>query len=71
MEKVHIDFRDQIARNKRKSVLLMFSVIVFIVVLGYVISMAFSPAYFTLIMIIAIIFSIIYVVVGFYNSDKI
>ncbi len=71
MEKVHIDFRDQIASNKRKSVFLMFSVIVFIVLLGWAISNAFSPAYFTMIMIIAIIFSIFYVVIGFYNSDKI
>jgi heat shock protein HtpX len=71
MEKVRIDFRDQIAKNKRKSVFLMFSVIIFIVLLGYVISMAISPAYFTMIMIIAIIFSIVYVVAGFYNSHKI
>lgn len=71
MEKIRIDFRDQIVRNKRKSVLLMFSVIVIIVLLGYVISMAFSPEYFTLIMIIAIIFSIVYVVAGYYNSHKI
>jgi len=71
MEKVRIDFRDQIAANKRKSVFLMFSVIVVIVLLGWVISMALNPVYFTLIMIIAIIFSIVYVVAGFYNSDKI
>lgn len=71
MEKVRIDFRDQIAKNKRKSVLLMFIVIVFIVLLGWVISMAMSPAYFTMIMVIAIIFSIIYVVAGYYNSHKI
>ncbi len=71
MEKVRIDFRDQIARNKRKSVFLMFSVIVFLVLLGWVISMALNPVYFTLIMVIAIIFSIVYVVAGYYNSDKI
>ncbi len=71
MEKIRIDFRDQIAANKRKSVFLIFSVIVIIVLLGYAISMAFSPEYFTFIMIIATIFSIIYVVVGYYNSHKI
>ena len=69
--KQRIDFRDQIAHNKRKSVFLMFSVFVVLVLLGYVISMAFSPIYFTLIMIIAIIFSIGYILISFYNSHKI
>jgi heat shock protein HtpX len=69
--KKRIDFRDQIARNKRKSVFLMFSVFVVLVLLGYVISLAFSPAYFFFIMIIAIIFSMIYILVSFYNSHKI
>jgi len=66
-----IDFRDQIARNKRKSVFLMFSVFVILVLLGYVISLAFSPGYFFLIMIIAIIFSISYILISYYNSHKI
>ena len=69
--KRRIDFRDQIARNKRKSVFLMFSVFVILVLLGYVISLAFSPAYFFFIMIIAIIFSMIYILVSYYNSHKI
>ena len=69
--KQRIDFRDQITRNKRKSIFLMFSVFVILVALGYVISLAFSPIYFTLIMIIAIIFSISYILVSYYNSHKI
>ena len=69
--KKRIDFRDQIARNKRRSALLMFCVFIILVVLGYVISLAFSPAYFTFIMIIAIIFSLTYILVSFYNSHKI
>lgn len=69
--KKRIDFRDQIARNKRKSVFLMFSVFVILVLLGYVISLAFSPAYFFLIMIIAILFSIGYILISYYNSHKI
>ena len=69
--KQRIDFRDQISRNKRKSVFLMFSVFVVLVLLGYVISLAFSPGYFFIIMIIAIIFSISYILVSFYKSDKI
>ena len=66
-----IDFRDQIARNKRKSFILILSVFVVIVALGYAISYAFSPVYFTFIMIIAIIFSLVYIVSGYYNSHKI
>ena len=66
-----IDFRDQISRNKRKSVFLMIGIFFVIVLLGYVISMAFAPGYFFIIMIFAIIFSMIYILTSFYNSDKI
>jgi heat shock protein HtpX len=66
-----IDFRDQIARNKRKSFFLVLIVFAVIVLLGYAISFAFDPAYFFTIMIIAIIFSIFYTLISFYNSDKI
>ena len=69
--KQRIDFRDQIARNKRKSVFLMVSVFVILVLLGYVISLAFSPGYFFIIMIIAIIFSIFYILGSYYNSHTI
>ena len=66
-----IDFRDQIASNKTKSFL--FSLIVFavIIVLGWAISFAFSPEYFFSIMIIASLFSIFYVMITYFNSDKI
>ena len=66
-----IDFRDQISRNKRKSFFLMFFVLVLIIALGYAISFAFSPGYFFAIMIIAIIFSISYLLIMFYNSHSI
>jgi len=66
-----VDFRDAIARNKRKSFFLILIVFVFFVALGYAISFAFSPAYFFKIMIIAIIFSMVYILISFYNSDKI
>ena len=42
-----------------------------IILFGYVISMALDPGYFFFIMIIAIVFSIFYVVFSYYNSDKI
>jgi heat shock protein HtpX len=67
----HIDFRDQIKRNKIKSFFLVASISIFIVLLGYVISFAFSPEYFFTIMIIAIIFSLIYTTATYRNSHKI
>ena len=66
-----IDFRDQISRNKYKSVFLMTIVFVVLVLLGYVISLAFEPGYFFIIMIFSIVFSISYVLLNFYKSDKI
>jgi heat shock protein HtpX len=66
-----IDFRDQISRNKTKSFFLVTIVFLFFILLGYVISMAFNPGYFWVIMIIAIIFSISYTLISYYNSDKI
>lgn len=67
----HVDFRDQISKNKMKSFFLMASIFIVIVLLGYAISFAFSPGYFFTIMILAIIFSIFYVVTNYYNSDRI
>lgn len=69
MEKV--DFRDQIARNKRKSFFLILLISIFFVALGYAISMAFAPEYFFLIMIITIIFTLTYTLISYYNSHKI
>lgn len=66
-----IDFRDQIAKNKLKSFFLMVSIFIIIIILGYVISFAFEPGYFFVIMIIAIIISILYVWISYYNSGKI
>jgi heat shock protein HtpX len=66
-----IIFHDQIARNKRKSIFLIAIIIAVLILLGYVIGLAVDPTYFTIIMIISIIFSVTYVWFGFYNSDKI
>ena len=66
-----IDFRDQISRNKWKSIFLMIVIFFVIVILGYVISFAFEPGYFFIIMIFAIIFSLSYILISYYNSDKI
>src|SRR3989338_11200146 len=71
MEKVRIDFRDQIAKNKRKSFFLIVIIFVFIVLLGYIISFAFEPGYFFIIMILAIIISLTYPLISYYNSARI
>jgi len=66
-----IDFRDQISRNKRKSFLLILIISIVFVLFGYVISFAFDPGYFFVVMIISVIFTLCYVLIGYYNSDKI
>lgn len=66
-----ISFHDQIQRNKLKSVFLIFVIIGFFVVLGYVISVVYDPSLFFVIMVFAIVFSLVYVVAGYYNSHKI
>jgi heat shock protein HtpX len=71
MEPIRVDFRDQIASNKRMSFFLIAGIFAVIVIFGYVISMAFEPGYFFLIMIVSIVFSISYIVLSYYNSDKI
>jgi len=71
MEKTRVDFRDEIAKNKLKSFLLMFVIFCVIVALGYVISLAYTPDAFFRILILSIIFSISYLLITYYNSDKI
>lgn len=66
-----IDFRDQISKNKRKSFFLVLSIFLVFILLGYVLSLAFNPGYFFIIMIISIIFSVSYILISYYNSDKI
>jgi heat shock protein HtpX len=66
-----ISFYEQISKNKRKSLVLVISILVVFILLGYIISFAFDPGLFLIIMIIAIIFSISYTIIGYYNSDKI
>lgn len=66
-----IDFRDQISKNNRKSFFLLTIIFTTLVLFGYVISFAFSPGYFFVIMIFSIIFSLSYILITYYNSDKI
>lgn len=66
-----IDFRDQISKNKAKSFFFAFLVFAVLIAIGYAISFAFSPGYFFSIMAIASLISILYVLLSYYNSDKI
>ena len=70
MEKARVDFRDEIARNKVKSFFLMFVIFLIIIALGYVISFVYPDAFFG-ILILSIIISISYLLITYYNSDKI
>jgi heat shock protein HtpX len=71
MSEKRIIFYDQISRNKRNSVFLIIGVLLVLILFGAVIGLAMGPSYFTIIMIITTIFSITYVTIGFYKSDKI
>jgi heat shock protein HtpX len=66
----HIDFRDQIARNKRNSFFLFIAVFAVLIALGYVIGQ-FVRADFFGFMIIWVIFSIGYIWVSYYFSSNI
>ena len=71
MEKTRINFDDQIFRNKLNSFILIVLIFIVFIVLGYVIGLVSSPGNFFIIMIFAIVISILYVLGGFYYSDRI
>lgn len=66
----HVSFYEQISRNKRKSVLLIIVVILVLIALIYFIGLAIGADIF-FILIIAIMISISYILIGYYNSDRI
>jgi len=69
--KERLSFHDEIQRNKLKSIFLIVIIFIFFIVFGYLIALAINPSYFFVIMILAIIFSLSYTIIGYYNSDKI
>ena len=71
MTQRRVDFRDQIAKNKLKSYFLLAIMFLVLVLFGYVISFAFNPGYFFIIMIVSIIFSLSYILFSYYNSSRI
>jgi len=66
-----VSFHDQISRNKWKSFFLMAIIFSVIVLLGYLISFAFDPTLFFVIMSISIVFSMSYLLFSYYNSGRI
>ena len=46
-------------------------ILIVLVIIGAFIGLAMGPDYFFFILIISIIISILYIVIGYYNSDKI
>jgi heat shock protein HtpX len=66
-----LSFHDQIQRNKLKSVLLIIIIFIFFIALGFIIALVLDPGYFFIIMIFATIFSLVYILISYYNSDKI
>ena len=66
-----LSFHEEIQKNKLKSILLIIIIFIFFVLLGYVISLVLDPSYFFIIMIFATIFSLSYILISYYNSDKI
>jgi len=66
-----ISFHDQISRNKWKSFFLIAIIFIIFLAIGYVISMIYDPSLFFFIMIISIVVSILYILISYYNSDKI
>lgn len=66
-----LSFHEQIRKNKIKSFVLIVVIFIFFIILGAVISFAVDPGYFFVIMIIATIFSLLYVLISYYKSDKI
>jgi len=66
-----ISFYDQISSNKWKSFFLILIVVIILLLLGSVISLALGPDYFIIVMFFTIIFTLVYVLVGYYQSHKI
>jgi heat shock protein HtpX len=66
-----INFDDQISSNKLKSFFLIIIVMIVLLSLGTIIGLVLGPTYFTIVMIITIIISILYIWTGYYYSDKI
>src|SRR3989344_5724062 len=66
-----LSFHDQIASNKIKSFFLIASILAILILFGYIIAIVAGPDYFFFVMILAIIGSLLYIWIGYYNSHSI
>jgi heat shock protein HtpX len=71
MEPSRLSFRDEIAKNKRNSFLLISVVLLILLALVYAISAVVSREYTFIILIVGTIISILYVVISYYKSADI
>jgi len=71
MQPSRLSFHEEIKRNKIYSGVLVIVVLCVLILLGYVIGLVMGPDWFLIIMVLAIIISISYTLVGYYKSDKI
>jgi len=66
-----INFYEQISGNKWKSFFLILIVIIFLLLLGTIIGLIMGEGYFFIVMFFTVIFTLIYVLAGYYGADKI
>jgi len=66
----HIDFRDQIARNKRNSVFLLIIVFLVLIGIGYIIGKVINADFFIFMSLFSV-FSILYIWLSYYYSSNI
>ncbi|MCS7134800.1 MAG: M48 family metallopeptidase, partial [Candidatus Pacearchaeota archaeon] len=71
MKSKKISVEKQIQKNKIKSFLLLAGVFAVIILIGYLISFAFSPQYFFIIMLLSSIFALLYILLLYSNCEKI
>lgn len=66
-----LSFHDEIAKNNRNSIILVFVIFVFLILIGYAISWIYDPAMMWVFIIAAAVISILHVINSYYNGDKI
>ena len=70
-DQTRLNFRSEITKNKLHSIFLIGTVLLILLFLTYVIAAIFAQSYFFPILIIGTAFSILYIIISYYKSDKI
>jgi heat shock protein HtpX len=66
-----LSFHDEIAKNNRNSVILVFVIFVFLILIGYAISWIYDPTMMWVFIGFAAVISILHLLNSYYNGDKI